>query len=415
MATLNFSFNLPPIKAIKYLKNKQPELHFDYDEIMHEAHHKAFTVAKVTKLNLLNDIFKSLQNAQKRGIPYEQWKKELIPTLKKHGWWGNIEVTNPETGEIKEIYVGSRRLKTIFYTNTRVAYNVGRWQHQMQLKEAVYLRYVAILDNKVRPSHAKNHGVVRHRDDPFWKSHYPPNGWNCRCRVQAYSLKQLKKRGLKDGLYKPSFTIAHKDWNYDVRYQSKEQLLKYSKEAIKSIAPSIGLKTKEELKNQDYHIRKKELNAMVDEVIVNKNKAYPINYIEIGVISKELAQKIKEILNIDIELFGIVLQKGRLLHASPDRKDSYKNPKALRVEEIKEIVDILHNPKEVYIDTTPKHQNIVFVFADKKDNSKVNKIIINLNKSVKKFDKTNIVTTLDKGNRADLEKNIKNKIYIRVK
>jgi len=415
MATLKFSFNLPPIKAIKYLKAKQPELHFDYDEIMHEAHHKAFTVAKVTKLQLLNDIHKSLTDAQKRGLPFETWKKELIPTLKKHGWWGEVEVTNPKTGEIKEIFVGSRRLRTIFYTNIRVAYNVGRWQYQAQLKDEVYLRYVAILDNRVRPSHAKNHGVVRHRDDPFWKSHYPPNGWNCRCRVQAYSLKDLKRRGLDDGLNKPTFHIAHKDWNYDVRYNSNNQLQKYAKEILKAVPASIGEKTKEQLQNKDYYIRKQELENMVEEVIIKENKAYPINYIEIGIISKELAKKIKELLGKELEFFGIVLEKNRLLHASPKRKDSYKNKKALSVEELKELVDVLQEAKEVYIDLHPKHQNIIFVFEDKNNKDKINKIIININHKVKKFDKTNAVVTLDKGNKIELNKNIKNGTYIRVK
>ena len=285
----SISFSQKPEVALKYLRKKHPELHFDYDELMHEAHHKAFTVAKVTKLDLLTDIQDSLIKARDQGQTFAAWKKELVPTLKKKGWYGKTEVTNPKTKEVKEIYVGSRRLRNIFYTNTRVAYNVGRWEHQAQLDDAPYLRYVSILDNRTRPTHSKVHGIVRHRDDPFWATHYPPNGWNCRCRVQAYSMDSLKRRGWEKGLKAPLQNIAHKDWAYDVRKGSRARLEEYRSKRVLDAPENLQPAAKkalslDEVQNQSYinaptalqtYILTHRPKAVVDSSISNKARYYP--------------------------------------------------------------------------------------------------------------------------------------------
>lgn len=98
--TAKFSFNNPPLENIAFLMAKKPKLHFDYDEIKFEAHQRAFTVAKVTQIDLLADIQTSLENAFVEGQSFEKWKKELKPTLQKHGWFGkSVEVINPKTNE----------------------------------------------------------------------------------------------------------------------------------------------------------------------------------------------------------------------------------------------------------------------------------------------------------------------------
>jgi len=210
--SVGFDFNTPPFESIAYLEGKSPELHFDYDEIMHAAHHKAFTVAKITRLDLLSDIHESLITAQKNGQSFKAWKENIKPTLKQKGWWGETTVTNPKTGEVKEIYVGSRRLKTIYDTNMRVSYAQGRYRSQMQ-SEGEYLRYSAVLDQDTRPKHAAMHGTVLPKDHPWWEQNYPPNGWHCRCKAQVLSKYDLKRRGLKvhTGAVE---RIADKDWAY---------------------------------------------------------------------------------------------------------------------------------------------------------------------------------------------------------
>lgn len=40
--------------------------------------------------------------------------------------------------------------------------------------------------------------MLRH-DDPFWATHYPPNGWGCKCKVFAESAASLKRKKLSVG------------------------------------------------------------------------------------------------------------------------------------------------------------------------------------------------------------------------
>ena len=167
---VSFSFNLPPEKNIEFLKQKKPKLSFNYDEMMHEAHLRAFTIAKVTKLDLLSDIQDSLIKAQKEGKSFESWKKDIKPILAKKGWLGVVDVTNEKTGEVKTINVNNTRLKRIYNTNMRTANAQGRARAQYALEGDIYLRYVALQDGLTRPSHLRMNGITLHRDDPFWNT-----------------------------------------------------------------------------------------------------------------------------------------------------------------------------------------------------------------------------------------------------
>ena len=138
---VKIDFQKTPQSIVDYLKNKQLTLTYNHYELLKQAHDKAFTVAKVTRMDLLNDIHKSLVDALKTGKNFEAWKKSIIPTLEKKGWWGTQEITDPKTGEIKKITIGSSRLKTIYDTNMRVAYQKQRYEEMMKLPLSTYWMY----------------------------------------------------------------------------------------------------------------------------------------------------------------------------------------------------------------------------------------------------------------------------------
>jgi len=127
----------------------------------------------------------------------KRFRDELAPELQRRGWWGRQEMRDPDTGETREVQLGSpRRLKVIYDTNLRTAYAAGHWARiDANKRSAPYVLYSAILDGRTRAQHRAWNGKVLRADDPWWKTHTPPNGWNCRCTVVQLSERDLRKLG----------------------------------------------------------------------------------------------------------------------------------------------------------------------------------------------------------------------------
>jgi SPP1 gp7 family putative phage head morphogenesis protein len=190
-------FGLEPAKAIAYLKFKGYAVTWNWQDMLDQAHDQAFTVAKAMRLDLLSDIRAALETALQDGQTLKQFITNMQPTLEAQGWWGQQVIVDSEgVGEL--VQLGSpRRLKTIYQTNLQSAYMAGRKAEMEQTTEThPYWMYVAILDGKTRPSHRALHGQVFRHDDPIWSTIFPPNGFNCRCRVVALSEAAVKRRGL---------------------------------------------------------------------------------------------------------------------------------------------------------------------------------------------------------------------------
>ena len=64
---------------------------------------------------------------------------------------------------------------------------------QSAKKTHPYVRYITKVDGKVRPAHAAWHNLTLQADDPFWSTHWPINGWRCRCRVMSMSQRDYDK------------------------------------------------------------------------------------------------------------------------------------------------------------------------------------------------------------------------------
>lgn len=393
---MKFSFFEEPTAVYEYLKSKKPEAHFDYDEIVHDAHKKAFTVAKMMNLDLLKDMQASLAKAFKEGVGFDEWKKNVKPMLAKKGWLGNIKVKDPKTGEEKEIYVGNRRLRTIFNTNMRTAYAKARYESQMQ-SLGEYFRYTAVLDSRTREAHRKLHGKTLPKTDKFWDTNYPPNGWGCRCKVQVLTEAECIARGivpLADGSFLPQ--AAEKDFAYNPgKVDKTDKILKDKQDKVlDAVMSSLAKKNlKQTLENfeheRDIYVWQKSLDDMVNAVIggkIIKDKIYQVA--QVGELKQSIKKNLK-IIDVEPKASSIAVYQNTISHITRDSKPKGKEP---NIDEIKAVVGVFDEAKRVFYD---KKDNVLIYFYNSLQNDNmVNYAVIRLDYTLKKFKTDNFIATI---------------------
>lgn len=192
------AWDLSPDEAVSFLQGKGLRTSFDYRDLIGAEHARAFTVAKMMDADLLATVKESLDEALANGTPFQEWADGITPLLQAKGWWGRQQVTDPLTGETIVAGLGSpSRLQTIYRTNMQSAYAAGAWDAiEANADLAPFLLYDAIDDHRTREDHAAWDGTVLPIAHDWWKTHYPPNGWNCRCSVIQLSEEELADLGM---------------------------------------------------------------------------------------------------------------------------------------------------------------------------------------------------------------------------
>lgn len=171
-------------EAIRNLKGKLPEASLAWDDLAGVVHAQVFTVAGATTTDLARDMQEAIVEAKANGSTITDFRKDFDAIVQKHGW----------------TYNGKRgwRTRVIYDTNMRSAAMAGRWEQlTANAERRPYLQYRTAGDARVRPQHRAWNGQIHRIGDAFWDTHYPPNGWGCRCTVRAFSQADLDAKSLR--------------------------------------------------------------------------------------------------------------------------------------------------------------------------------------------------------------------------
>lgn len=176
--------SVPFQEAIDFFKAKLNLPTQYWDDLVGSVHSKAFTVAGAIKADLLADLREAVDQAINKGTGMGEFRKSFDDLVSKHGW----------------DYNGQRawRTRVIYDNNLHSAHMAGRWQQIQRLKDRrPFIQYLTVGDRRVRPEHRQWDRLVLSIDDDWWNTHFPPNGWGCRCSVRSLSPRQLRRDKLE--------------------------------------------------------------------------------------------------------------------------------------------------------------------------------------------------------------------------
>ena len=181
-----------PEEVLSYFRSQGIQITDDYRDLISDERYRAFTVAKLTQLELLTEVHGEIDKAISRGISLTQFQDELIPSLQRAGWLG---------GDEKKL---STRLENIYRTNLAGSYAAGEDEQRRTaaLDRAArgirtFQEYHAVGDSRTRETHLERDGIVLPIDHPFWDANTPPLDYQCRCWITSHVEDQLERRGLK--------------------------------------------------------------------------------------------------------------------------------------------------------------------------------------------------------------------------
>ena len=170
-------------EQLSFFKDKLNLPTRSWTDLWEGMHARAFVVAGAMKDELLVDLNNAVRKAIEKGTTLAEFRQDFDAIVQKHGWG----------------YKGGRnwRTRVIYETNLRTSYQAGRYK---QMKALVHRRpyWQYKHSNFVkdpRKAHLEWDGLILKYDDDWWDTHYPPNGWGCRCTVRTLAERDMKKLG----------------------------------------------------------------------------------------------------------------------------------------------------------------------------------------------------------------------------
>lgn len=186
----------PTPEVTGYFERKGVVPAFKWLDVWGEEHSYNFMVSGATDLELTTAFRDSIATALRTGQGFDNWRHGMREELARLGWLGPRTVSDPTGKEPDRVvdFSSGRRLKTIFWSNMNSARAAGQWERAQRTKKALpYFLYIRTSSKDPREEHLGWVGIILPVDHPFWITHFPPNGWLCKCQVRQITAREAER------------------------------------------------------------------------------------------------------------------------------------------------------------------------------------------------------------------------------
>lgn len=171
-------------EAIEFLRGRLQISDEEWRRLLAAADIAAAKAADATEEAMRRDFRAAVLRAMEEGRTARSFRDDYDRIVAEHGW-----SYRGDAGWHSDL---------VFRMETANARAAGRWAQVQRTKASrPYLLYETAGDRRVRPEHRQWQGVVLPVDHPWWRTHWPPNGFNCRCYIRSLSERDLVRYGLQ--------------------------------------------------------------------------------------------------------------------------------------------------------------------------------------------------------------------------
>lgn len=331
-------------EQIDFLRRKLNLPSESWRDIQSAAHDRAFVVTGATKADLLHDLRKAVDQAVQGGSIGE-FRKNFAEIVAKHGWTG-------WTGE------GSKageawRTRVIYQTNLMTSYAAGRRAQLLDpdlVERRPFWRYVH--NDSVthpRPQH-KRWGdmklTLRH-DHPFWNTHFPPNGWGCKCRVVAVAAP-----GDGDGTEPPEGWAQtdpatgapvgiDEGWGYAPGARADSELRSFVQDKLIDYPPAI-----ERMLSVDVNRHLNTTERITDFVQRVRDGSLRNEDLWMGFVEPEAAARIKAATGQDVDSYMVLLPEDNVRHTYREHRWDGKGQRPVEPADYEHVASFINEANE---------------------------------------------------------------------
>ena len=331
-------------EQIDFLRRKLNLPSESWRDIQSAAHDRAFVVAGATKADLLHDLRKAVDQAVKGGSIGE-FRKNFAEIVAKHGWTGWTG-EGTKAGE-------AWRTRVIYQTNLMTSYAAGRRAQLLDpdlVERRPFWRYVH--NDSVthpRPQH-KRWGdmklTLRH-DHPFWETHFPPNGWGCKCRVVAVAAP-----GDGDGTEPPEGWAQtdpatgapvgiDEGWGYAPGARADSELRSFVQDKLIDYPPAI-----ERMLSVDVNRHLNTTERITDFVQRVRDGSLRNEDLWMGFVEPEAAARIKAATGQDVDSYMVLLPEDNVRHTYREHRWDGKGQRPVEPADYEHVASFINEANE---------------------------------------------------------------------